>query len=111
MVRGVPEDIFFLSILIVRVEAARRDEARSAERSREPYQTVSTVYYILGRYFENGPLEPARVGLCILGNYFLMIKILASFVFAQDHSLGVDTVHLVFLGTSESLNWSAYFFL
>lgn len=50
-------------------------------------------------------------GPCILGNYLLMIKILASFVFAQDHALGAaDTVHLVFLGISESLNWSAFFF-
>ena len=87
----------------------RRDEARSAERGREPYQTVSTVYYILG-IWERIP-DGARVGPCILGNYFLMIKILASFVFAQDHSLGVDTVHLVFHGISESLNWSAFFFL
>ena len=40
---------------------------------------------------------------CILGNYFLMIKILASFVFTQDHALdAADTVHLVFLGISES---------
>ena len=32
-------------------------------------------------------------GPCILGNYFLKIKILASFVFTQDHFLGADAVH------------------
>ena len=46
----VPKDIFFLSILVARGEAA----------SPEPYQTVSTVYFILG-IFENGPLEPGSV--------------------------------------------------
>ena len=39
-----PEDIFFLSILILRGEAA----SRRREVSREPYKPVSTVYFILG---------------------------------------------------------------
>ena len=50
----VPEDIFFLTILMVRDEAAstKREAPREKNNvlspSREPYQTVSTVYFILG---------------------------------------------------------------
>ena len=40
----VPEDIFFLPILIVCGHAA----STRRQASREPYQTVSTVYFILG---------------------------------------------------------------
>ena len=45
----VPDDFFFLSILMVRGEAAltRRKEPRK-KKSRKPYQTVSTVYFISG---------------------------------------------------------------
>ena len=39
-----PEDIVFLSILILRGEAA----SRRRKASREPYKPVSTVYFILG---------------------------------------------------------------
>ena len=50
----VPEDIFFLTILMVRGEAAstKREAPREKNNvlspSGEPYQTVSTVYFILG---------------------------------------------------------------
>ena len=50
----VPEDIFFLTILMVRSEAAstKREAPREKNNvlspSGEPYQTVSTVYFILG---------------------------------------------------------------
>ena len=30
---------------------------------------------------------------CILGNYFLKIKILVSFVFSRDHFLDADAAH------------------
>ena len=36
--------------------------------SREPYQTVSAVYFNL-RYFDNGPLEPGYVSLYIHHHY------------------------------------------
>ena len=51
----VPEDIFFLSILVV------RDEAVSAKReaTREK-QKKHGLFYI--RYFENGTLEPGYPG-------------------------------------------------
>lgn len=32
-------------------------------------------------------------GPCILGNYFLKIKILVSFVFSRDHFLDADAAH------------------
>jgi len=51
MLPWVPEDIFFLSILIVCGEAASTRREAPIEKnspSREPYQTVSTVYFILG---------------------------------------------------------------
>ena len=44
----VPEDIFFLSILMVRGEAASTKREAPREASRELYQTLSTVYFILG---------------------------------------------------------------
>jgi len=45
----VPEDISFSSILIVGGEAAStKREAPREKNNREPYQTVSTVYFILG---------------------------------------------------------------
>ena len=49
----VPEDIFFLSILMVRGEAAStRREALSGALSNR----TQGLFHI--RYFENGPLEP-----------------------------------------------------
>jgi len=48
----VPEDIFFHLVDTDRSRGSRVNEERSAERkkypSREPSQTVSTVYFILG---------------------------------------------------------------
>ena len=43
----VPEDIFFL-IDTDRSRRSRVNEAQNAQRKRQPYQTVSTVYLTLG---------------------------------------------------------------
>ena len=61
-------------------------------------------------FFPRHTFRGQEDGPCILGNYFLKINILSSFVFTQDHFLAADAVHFkVFLGISESLNWSAIF--
>ena len=50
---------------------------------------LSKSYFFALRHTLRGQED----GPCILGNYFLKIKILASFVFTQDHFLGADAVH------------------
>ena len=53
---GVPEDIFFLSILIVRGEAA--STRREAPREKIALSNRKHGLFHI-RYFENGPMEPA----------------------------------------------------
>ena len=50
---------------------------------------LSKTYFSALRHTFRGQED----GPCILGNYFLKIKILVSFVFSQDHFLDADAVH------------------
>ena len=44
-------------------------------------------------FFPRQTFRGQEDGPCILGNYFLKIKISVSFVFTQDHFLDADAVH------------------
>ena len=54
----VPEDIFFLSILMVRGEAASTSNRKHG------------LFHI--RYFENGPLEPGYPTICMNDNFWII---------------------------------------
>ena len=74
----VPEDIF-LSMLIVRGEApsTRLEAPREKNRLSEPYQTASTVYFILGilsKDFWNQGSMQQEFESKVLGGYFKNVE-------------------------------------
>ena len=72
------------------------NEAQGFSLSRVGHYAARGAFYTFTErilFFPRHTFRGQEDGPCILGNYFLKIKILVSFVFTQDHFLDADAVH------------------